>query len=228
MDLLLFPRNFQNGWGKFFSDPVQVLELWSLCGLKCVVPFCPSVFQLLWHPSCRQLPRSAPSQSASNSRRRSESPPAQPASHSEHELCMVLNFSSSGPVASWYLVFWKKIEMNSYQIEPSQFFCFIKQSTCFLCCDCCLLPLGRGFWALTNAVLPLFPCFLSATSPSFRTKPPQGGPVCLGVATSSQSAAMPLYLGGTAERFQARFSSSAFAEICHKKETLSLSVARGH
>ena len=33
---------------------------------------------------------------------------------------------------------------------------------------------------------------------------------------------MPLCLGGTAEQFQARFSSSAFAEISYKKKTLGL------
>lgn len=34
---------------------------------------------------------------------------AQPASRGKRELCKVLNFSSSGPVASWYFVFWKEI-----------------------------------------------------------------------------------------------------------------------
>ena len=54
-----FPGISRTSGGKFFSDPVQVLELWSLCGLKCIVPFCPSVFQLLWHPSCCQLRRAS-------------------------------------------------------------------------------------------------------------------------------------------------------------------------
>lgn len=59
MDPLLFPQNFQNRWGQVLLRSCAVLELWSLCGLKNIVSFCPSVFQLLWRPSCRELPRAS-------------------------------------------------------------------------------------------------------------------------------------------------------------------------
>ena len=54
----------------------------------------------------------------------------EPASHGEHELCMVLNFISSGSVASWYFIFWRKIEINTYRIKTSQF--FIKKMPVFM------------------------------------------------------------------------------------------------